>query len=85
MPAEDFIPIARIEKVQLSAANGNNYHAQEILWTNCQTYEKLPSYMKETGEDINHVDISDRRTRRSDHRLFYRRAPRECEQNEQGD
>ena len=49
MPAEDFIPIARIEKVQLSAANGNNYHAREIIWTNRQTYEKLPPYMKEAA------------------------------------
>ena len=46
MPADDFIPMARIEKVQLSAANGNNYHAQEIIWTNRETYETLPDYMK---------------------------------------
>ena len=46
MPADDFIPIARIEKVQLSAANGNNYHAQEIIWTNHETYKTMPEYMK---------------------------------------
>ena len=44
---EDFIPIARIEKVQLSAANGNNYHAEERIWTNEKTYKRMSEERKE--------------------------------------
>ena len=40
MPA-DFIPIARIDKVQLSANNGNGYHAEERIWVNKKTYYKM--------------------------------------------
>ena len=39
---DDFIPIARIDKVQLSAANGNDYKAEERIFTNKRTYDSLP-------------------------------------------
>jgi hypothetical protein len=41
MPAEDFIQIARINKRQLSTANGASDLVEEKLFTNQKTYYKL--------------------------------------------
>ena len=44
---EGFIPFAHREKTVLSAADGNNYKADEIIFTNERTYHKLTQSKKE--------------------------------------
>ena len=56
-----FIPVARIEKVQLSAANGNSVKAMETIYTNRKTYDSLSDDFKaviatNTAEQITLTD-----------------------------
>lgn len=44
---DDFIEVARIEKTILSAANGNSQKAEEKIYTNRRTYDRLPDDFKE--------------------------------------
>jgi hypothetical protein len=44
---DDFIPVARKEKVVLSSADGNGQKAEEIIFTNKRTYNKLSDQAKE--------------------------------------
>lgn len=44
---DDFICVAQIEKVVLSAANGNSKKTTERLFTNKRTYDALPERQKE--------------------------------------
>jgi DNA adenine methylase len=45
MPA-DFVPIAKKEKVVLSSADGNGLKAEEYIFTNKRTYDKLDDEIK---------------------------------------
>ena len=44
---DDFIEVARIEKTILSAANGNSQKAEEKIYTNRRTYDRLDEDFKE--------------------------------------
>ena len=44
---EEFIPVAHISKVQLSAANGNGYHVEEYLFTNRRTFDRMTREQRE--------------------------------------
>ena len=44
---EDFIEVAHIDKTVLSAANGNSQKAEEKIYTNRRTYDRLDKGFKE--------------------------------------
>ena len=44
---DDFIPVAHIEKTILSAAIGNSFKADEKIFTNKKTFEKLTESKKQ--------------------------------------
>ena len=44
---DDFIEVARFEKTILSAANGNSQKAEEKIYTNRRTYDRLDKAFKE--------------------------------------
>jgi hypothetical protein len=44
---DDFICVAKIEKTVLSAANSNSIKAEEKLFTNQRTYDKLSTEERE--------------------------------------
>lgn len=59
---DDFIPFAQKEKIVLSAANSNSIIANEVIYTNKRTYERLNANEKERAalnfsEQMNIFDL----------------------------